>query len=267
MAAPVTALVAGIVILALVLAALDVGGTPAPAAWASIPPAQTPIVPASPDAPPDTSSTPPATPWATPATASAPVTSDPGDMPGIDAPDIPRFPGSVRVAYEEGVDGRITWSLARFQTSATVDEVRAHYRQVFRDHDWLVGDVEFADGAWEFDASRGVREVRVGIGPADGIVQAEVYLSWTTDEAPTPSLTPQPTATPTPTPEPTRRATPRSEPDPTAAPNATRRPTRTQRPSRTERPRRTQRPERPRPTRAPDDDDDDDDDDDEEDDD
>lgn len=122
-----------------------------------------------------------------------PVTSPhPRDVPGIDATDMPRYPGSVRVGYDDGVDGRVAWSLTRYATDAMPDTVRQHYRQVFRDHGWLVGDVRYADETWSFDADRGTRDVHVEIAPDEDGTEVQVYLSWTIEQ---PTESPEPSAT------------------------------------------------------------------------
>jgi hypothetical protein len=157
---------------------------------------------------------------------------------------LPRFPGSTLLRYDEGVDGSISWVMLDYLAAgALLDDVREHYRQVFREADWFVGDVDYSAGVWSFTVNQGSREARLEIFAEGEAVRAVAFVSDTTPPAVAP-------------------ATPTAEP----APKATR-PPRVQQPPRDTRPR-VQSREDDRPKRAPerrpdrDDDDDDDDDDD-----
>jgi hypothetical protein len=101
---------------------------------------------------------------------------------------LPRFPGSEIVGHEEGVDGSVSWTLIEYATaSATQDDVREHYRTVFRGAGWFVGDVDFADGVWTFAASQDLREAQLEIAVDDeGSVRVSAYVSEIEPE-PTPT--------------------------------------------------------------------------------
>jgi hypothetical protein len=175
-----------------------------------------------------------------PAVSASPLASDvpatpgpaPTDVAGSDPADLPRFPGSVRTGHEQGVDGRIRWSLIRYAAAAPPDEVREHYRAALRDHGWFVGDVGFDGGRWLFDANRDSREVTLELTPGAAHTLVSAYLSE-------PIERPRRTARP-----PAPRRTSRPEAD---------------RQNRRDRP---DRPDRPARDRGGDDDDDDDEDDD-----
>jgi hypothetical protein len=122
MLGPVVALSAGMVILALVLGGLGVGlGVPSGTATPSTTDASTPPVT-------------PATPLASPSRPPSPVpaslhpvaTASPElrDVSGREVADVPRYPGAIRVRYEEGVDGRISWAHLRYLSSAPLESVR-----------------------------------------------------------------------------------------------------------------------------------------------
>ena len=120
-----------------------------------------------------------------------------------DPPDLPRYPGSLVIAYERGVDGRVSWTLLRYRAIADMDGVRAHYRAVFREYGWFVGEVDFERDSWRFVANRGSREVVLEITPddpdvlvtawiSDSIQQATFEPAQRPDQTPRPGFTPQP---------------------------------------------------------------------------
>jgi hypothetical protein len=117
-----------------------------------------------------------ASPWASADPSPLPSAS-PSEVVGSDPADLPRYPGSVRWGYEAGVDGRVRWVLIRYAAAATTDRVRAHYRTAMRDHGWFVGDVDFRDGVWRFDANRDSREVTIEIVPEHTSTLVTAYLT------------------------------------------------------------------------------------------
>lgn len=171
---------------------------------------------------------------------------------------LPRYPGATLTALDEGTDGEVRWLLVEYLADpAALDDVRAHYRAVFRDHAWFVGDVDYEGGAWTFAANDGPRETRVVIAGDDGRVATTVYVSDTVVVAtPAPTATPTPTATPAPRERaderPARPRRPRARPRPNPQPRVVR-------PQ--PRPRSDDRPRRGGDRDRDDDDDDDDDDD------
>jgi hypothetical protein len=178
---------------------------------------------------------------------------------------LPRFPGSSVVAYDDGVDGSVSWVVIEYLApAATLDEVREHYRGVFRESDWFVGDVDYLDGVWTFTVNQGSREARLELYGEGERVRAVAFVS---DAAP--AVTPRPTPVPAKAAPATKAVpetrTPRAQPPPRTQP-----PPRDQPPPRQTKPRPQPRDEdRPRqtPDRRPDRDNDDRDDDDDHDDD
>ena len=129
------------------------------------------------------------------------------DAPGMDPVDLPRFPGSRRIAYVEGQAGPVVSARMEYLVSATPDAVRAYYREAMRAHGWFVGEIDVAEGAWRFDANRGTREVTLGILPTAGVNDPATRVSLSVSD-----VVPQATATPTPTPRATpKRTRPRTE--------------------------------------------------------
>ena len=113
----------------------------------------------------------------------------------VDPFQLPRFPGSEVVGAQEGIDGSVRWALIEYDAAdVTQDEVREHYRTVFRETDWLVGDVDFVDGIWTFAASQGDREAQLEISVDDDTVRVSAYITEV-----------GPLATPGPTPRATRQ--------------------------------------------------------------
>jgi hypothetical protein len=142
---------------------------------------------------------------ATPAPSDAPLTASPPPdlviaadatpIAGVDDPhQLPRFPGSEVVGIEEGIDGTVGWTLIEYAAvDVAQDEVREHYRTVFRESDWLVGDVDFVDGVWTFAASDDVREAKLEISvDGDDTVRVSAYV---TEIEPLATRSPTPRAT------------------------------------------------------------------------
>jgi hypothetical protein len=103
------------------------------------------------------------------------------DDAAADPPDLPRFPGSALVSHEQDTDGAVSWVLVEYIAAQTDrDDVREHYRQVFRDAGWFVGDVDFRDGVWTFTANQGPREARLEIAADGTAVRTVAFVS---DEA------------------------------------------------------------------------------------
>ena len=125
-----------------------------------------------------------------------------------DPPDLPRYPGSLVIAYERGVDGRVSWTLLRYRAIADMDGVRAHYRAVFREYGWFVGEVDFERDSWRFVANRGTREVVAEITSDDASVLVTAWVSEDIQLA-----TPEPTQRPGRTSRPDRSSEPAGDED------------------------------------------------------
>lgn len=87
------------------------------------------------------------------------------DVPGRDPHGLPRFPDSVRVAYEREEHEKLKMVRVRFLSREEPNAVRAFYRGVFASERWRVANVESARGGWVFLAVSGEREAVVAIEP------------------------------------------------------------------------------------------------------
>jgi len=100
------------------------------------------------------------------------------DAPGKDVPDLPRYPGSVRVEYERKEQDRLIFTTVRYLSHAKLDVIRGFYRGVFRSEDWPVANAEFSEGEWAFLVVHGDREAQVRIEPhGRGVTRVDIVLS------------------------------------------------------------------------------------------
>jgi hypothetical protein len=129
------------------------------------------------------------------------------DAAGRDIDGLPRYPGSVRTAYQRDASAESVRVTAVYLAEAGRNDVRSFYVDAFHEFGWEFVDVSFVDGAWTFAVERGARLATVEI--AGGPDLAEVRIEHTRAlPDPTPELTPEPT------PEPTPRVTPAPPPPP-----------------------------------------------------
>lgn len=161
------------------------------------------------------------------------------DVPGKDLPDLPRYPGSVRVEYERNEQELLVFTRVRYLSHARVDVIRGFYRGVFRAEGWKVANVEFSEDRWTFLVVDGEREANAIIEPhGRDVTRVDLAFSEPLPEKepapeerpqkrearPAPPATPQP-ATPTPTPAPQsaspapQTASPAPAPQPAPAPD------------------------------------------------
>jgi hypothetical protein len=149
------------------------------------------------------------------------------DVPGKSIPDLPRYPGSVRVEYERKEQDLLVFTRVRYLSNAKLDVIRGFYRGVFRAEKWQVANVEFSEGEWTFLVVDGEREANVIIEPhGQDVTRVDIEFSEPLPEKkPAPEERPQrreddpapqeptppQTATPTPTPAP-QTASPAPQP-------------------------------------------------------
>jgi hypothetical protein len=132
------------------------------------------------------------------------------DTPGRDAPDLPRYPDSVRVEYERKELDALILTRARYLSAEKVDTVRGFYRGVFRSEDWKVANAEFSDHEWTFLVVKGELEAEIEVRAHATGSETDMRLSaprsseQTNKEAaseaspPEREAAPEPTASPTP---------------------------------------------------------------------
>jgi hypothetical protein len=115
------------------------------------------------------------------------------DVPGKDIPDLPRYPGSVRIEYEHEDQEVLRFTRVRYLSQARVDVIRGFYRGVFRAEGWKVVNVEFTEDRWTFLVLHGEREANVRIEPyGRGATSVALEFSETRPEKePAPKQKPQ----------------------------------------------------------------------------
>jgi hypothetical protein len=100
------------------------------------------------------------------------------DVSGEDMPDLPRYPGSVRVEYERNEQDLLIFTRVGYLSHTRVDVIRAFYRGVFRAEGWKVANVEFSEGEWTFLVVHAEREATVEIEPhGRGVTRMDIVLS------------------------------------------------------------------------------------------
>lgn len=102
-----------------------------------------------------------------------------GDVPGADLVGLPRYPGSVRVAYQQRVESAngLMLSDVEYVAWAELDAVREFYRAVFQSGGWTVVDVRFSQERWTFFVVQGGREAHVRLEARGTVVGIVIGLS------------------------------------------------------------------------------------------
>src|SRR5215217_1916145 len=95
-------------------------------------------------------------------TAKPDATLPRADVPGEDFSDLPRYPGSVRIEYQQRVSkaGLVVID-ADYVASARLDDVRKFYRGAFRSEGWTVAGFDVSEGEWDFFLTKGDREALI----------------------------------------------------------------------------------------------------------
>jgi hypothetical protein len=140
-----------------------------------------------------------------PPSASATATTEArlpvADAPGEDLDRLPRYPGSIRTAYEISRDAVLRSIVSVYLAEGSVDEVRAYYQGVIVEHGWERADIDVDGGEWTYVLINGSAEAMIHLRAVDGLV--EIALSLSEPHAPPAPLPPAPEMVPEPTPEPT----------------------------------------------------------------
>jgi hypothetical protein len=119
------------------------------------------------------------------------------DVAGEDLRNLARYPGAVRTAYLHEAQGTTTVTVIDYAVAAELDDVRAHYRRVFREEGWELIELDFSGGEWIFLVERRNRAALVEIEDGPAFTTVEIEL-----EEPIGEATPRPRSTPTPRPPP-----------------------------------------------------------------
>ena len=116
-------------------------------------------------------STPPVEPVAT----DAPMPD--AEVAGEDFASLPRYPGSVRTAYEVFEDGRFRLTAAEYVTSGSLRDARVFYQAVIVDHGWERVDISYDGGEWAYVLLRGADEALIELEERAGLVEIDLQLS------------------------------------------------------------------------------------------
>lgn len=106
------------------------------------------------------------------------------DVPGKDLAELPRYPGSTRVAYRHAKLEGLASTRAEYATDADPDEIRTFYRGAFDSGGWTVADLGFSPEEWYFFVVRDEREVLVRIHALRRPVVVEIELTGPRGEPP-----------------------------------------------------------------------------------
>jgi hypothetical protein len=98
------------------------------------------------------------------------------DVPGEDVPGVPRYPGAVRVKYENHLldDARV-WEVGYF-AEGRLHEAGSFYRQRLDENGWVLEGSDFDAGELDLRAHRGNVVVLVEIGQAGELVEIEMEV-------------------------------------------------------------------------------------------
>ena len=99
------------------------------------------------------------------------------DVPGVETPGLPRYPGSVRVDFDRWGTAGVVGTDADYLTADPLPQVQRFYRASFVRHGWEVGDVSFVQGEWSFLLLRGETEATVEIARRGVLVEVDIERS------------------------------------------------------------------------------------------
>ena len=116
------------------------------------------------------------------------------DVPGVETPGLPRYPGSVRVDFDRWGNAGVVGTDVDYLTTDPLARVQRFYRGAFVRHGWDVADVMFVRGEWSFLLVRGETEATVEVARRGALVEVDIERS-VPDTLPSLAETP-PTARP-----------------------------------------------------------------------
>jgi len=99
------------------------------------------------------------------------------DVPGVETPGLPRYPGSVRVDFDRWGTAGVVGTDADYLTADPLPRVQRFYRASFVRHGWDVADVTFVQGEWSFLLLRGEIEATVEIARRGALVEVDIERS------------------------------------------------------------------------------------------
>lgn len=99
------------------------------------------------------------------------------DVPGVETPGLPRYPGSVRVDFDRWGTAGVVGTDADYLTADPLSRVQRFYRTSFVRHRWDVADVTFVQGEWSFLLLRGETEATLEIARRGVLVEVDIERS------------------------------------------------------------------------------------------
>ncbi len=105
------------------------------------------------------------------------------DVTGADIEGLPRYPGSVRVEYQNLIVGEFLETEVEYVVAAELGPVHDFYREVFQDEGWVVADIGIYQGEWTFFIVSGEREANVELEARQSLVEIEIELSEPLEES------------------------------------------------------------------------------------
>lgn|GEM_PF-1393656 len=105
------------------------------------------------------------------------------DVTGADIEGLPRYPGSVRVEYQNLIVGDFLETEVEYVVAAELGPVHDFYREVFKEEGWIVADIGIYQGEWTFFVVSGEREANVELEARQSLVEIEIELSEPLEES------------------------------------------------------------------------------------
>ena len=157
-------------------------------------------------------------PYTEPTATATPVELPEADVPGEDIPDVPRYPGSVRVAYGTTETDSASSVELEYQTLDALDPVHEHVRAIIDTYDWALTQEAFSGQERAFVLVRDHEEVQIRLRTGEGRTVISMHYSVTRQPEPTPEPEPEvvtePVNQPQSEPEPVAEPPPDAEPEP-----------------------------------------------------
>ena len=105
------------------------------------------------------------------------------DVTGADIEGLPRYPGSVRVEYQNLIVGDFLETEVEYVVATELGPVHDFYREVFKEEGWIVADIGIYQGEWTFFVVSGEREANVELEARQSLVEIEIELSEPLEES------------------------------------------------------------------------------------
>jgi hypothetical protein len=98
------------------------------------------------------------------------------DVPGEDVPGLPRYPGAVRVKYEDHLLGEARVREVGYFAEGRIHEAGSFYRQRLDENGWTLEGSDFDAGELDLRAHRGSVVVLIEIGQVGELIEIELEV-------------------------------------------------------------------------------------------